>query len=105
MKKIKITLIALTIVVLISCKTSNASFLASQIYIGMPISDFKALSQGRAKLESIENGRTVYRATNTEDGRGVTDTKFFYFDANGKLSRMDGGVSKQTRQQIEIIEK
>jgi hypothetical protein len=104
MKKIKITLLALTIAIFISCSTS-ASYLASKVYIGMPISDFLALSEGRAKLESIEDGRTIYRAENKNDDGRVTDTKFFYFDSNGKLDRMDGGVSRQTRQQIEIINK
>jgi len=103
-KKIKITLLALTIAIFISCST-GATYLASKVYIGMPISDFITLSQGRAGLERIEDGLTIYRAEDKNDSGYVTDTKFFYFDSNGKLYKMDSGVYQQTRQQIEIIRK
>jgi hypothetical protein len=105
MKKLKMTLLALTISILVSC-SSSATFLASKVYVGMPIADFIAISNGRAKVEKIENGMTIYKATNTiNGGQLVTDTKFFYFDSNGVLTKMDGGEQQQTRQQIEIIRK
>ena len=104
MKKLKITLLALIITTLFSC-SSSASFLASRVYIGMPIADFITLSDGRAKVERIENGMTVYRADDTNGTPNIVMTKFFYFDSSGKLTKMDGGEKQQTRQQIEIIRK
>ena len=104
MKELKITLLAIYCSCLISC-SSSATFLANQVYIGMPIADFISLSQGKARLESMNDGMTIYRATDTNADRYVTNTKFFYFDSNGKLVKMDGGELRQTRQQIEIIKK
>lgn len=104
MKKIKIILLALTITVFISC-SSSASFLASQVYIGMPMSDFIAVSQGKAKLDSMKDGWTIYKAYDRDVNGYVKDTKFFYFDSNSKLAQMDGGVRQQDRQKIDIIRK
>ncbi len=104
MKKLKITLLALTISILVSC-SSSASFLASQVYVGMPIADFIAASQGKAEIDTMKDGWTIYRAYDKDADGWVIKTKFFYFDSNGKLAKMDGGVNQQTRQQIEIINK
>jgi hypothetical protein len=102
MNKVKFILVVLIVIIYTGC-ASNATFLASKIYMGMPINDFIALSNGKAKLESVKEDLTIYVAYDKGE-YGIKDKKFFYF-SNGKLIKMDGGVPQQTRQQIEIIKK
>ena len=93
MKKLKIVILALTLIILASCSTS-ATYLANKVYIGMSITDFLALSQGQAEIDSMKDGFTIYRAKDTDVNGFTIKTKFFYFDSNGKLVQMDGGVRK-----------
>ncbi|USD24066.1 hypothetical protein [Flagellimonas marinaquae] len=104
MKKITLLFIA---VVLLSCAGTynQASHTSSKVYIGMPIKDFKALTKRKSKLEAMESGYTVYRMNDYDAWSGFkTDTKFFYFDSDGKLYKVDGGEFKQQRYQIEVID-
>ena len=69
----------------------------------MPISEFKSIAGKKASLEAMELGYTVYRINDYDPWFGyITDTKFYYFDSNGKLVKIDGGEFKQQRYQIEI---
>jgi hypothetical protein len=82
----------------------QATHISNQCYIGMPISDFKTLAEKKYSLAAMESGYTVYRINDHDTWSGVLiDTKFFYFDSNGKLFKIDGGEFKQRRYQIEII--
>jgi hypothetical protein len=84
----------------------QASHTSRQVYIGMPIKDFQDIAGKKAKLEAMESGYTVYRMNDYDVWYGYkTDTKFFYFDSNGKLYKVDGGEFKQNRYQIEVINK
>lgn len=68
----------------------------------MSIKDFKLFAGKKARLESIDNGWTVYRMNDYDAWTGaIIDTKFFYF-ADGKLSKIDGGVLRETRQSINL---
>lgn len=93
MKKLKIVILALTLIILASCSTS-ATYLASKVYIGMSLSDFLALSNGQAEIDSMKDGYTIYRANDTNMDGWTIKTKFFYFNSNGILVQMDGGVRK-----------
>ncbi len=105
MKKIIIiTLISL----LISCAGAyqQAAYTSSKVYIGMPIEKFQEIAGRKAKLEAMESGYTVYRMNDYDAWTGARiDTKFFYFNSNGKLYKVDGGEFKQNRYQIEVINK
>jgi len=84
----------------------QASYTSRQVYIGMPIADFQKIADKNAKLEAMESGYTVYRMNDYDAWTGIiTDTRFFYFDSNGKLYKVDGGEFKQNRYQIEVINK
>ena len=84
----------------------QAAHTSRQVYIGMPIANFQQITGKKAKLEAMESGYTVYRMNDYDAWTGVrTDTKFFYFDSNGKLYKVDGGEFKQNRYQIEVINK
>jgi hypothetical protein len=82
-----------------------ATHVANQVYIGMPISEFKKLADGDQKLEAMESGYTVYKMEDYVPGSGgiVQGTKFFYFDSDAKLFKVDTGQFKQNRYQIEVI--
>lgn len=89
-----------------SCAGSyqQAAHTSRQVYVGMPIKDFREIAGKKAKLEAMESGYTVYRMNDYDAWTGArTDTKFFYFDSNGKLYKVDGGEFKQNRYQIEVI--
>lgn len=93
---------------LISCAGSykQASYISRQAYIGMPISEFQNTAGRKATVEAMESGYTVYRMNDYDALTGYPiDTKFFYFDKNGKLYKIDSGEFKQNRYQIEIINK
>lgn len=82
----------------------QAAHTSNQVYVGMPIKEFKELTGKKAKLEALESGYTVYKMNDYDAWSGARiDTKFFYFDANGKLYKVDGGEFKQNRYQIEVI--
>lgn len=101
MKRILLLLITL---LLVSCTTyyKQATSVSEQAYIGMSIKDFKQFAGKKATLESLDNGWTVYRMNDYDAWTGgITSTKFFYF-ADGKLSKIDGGVSRETRQSINL---
>lgn len=82
----------------------QAAYISSKAYIGMPINEFKELAGRKASLEAMESGYTVYRMNDYDAWTGaLTDTKFYYFDSDGKLVKIDGGEFKQHRYQLEII--
>jgi hypothetical protein len=82
----------------------QATFISNQTYIGMPINDFKSLAGKKASLEAMESGYTVYRINDYDAYTGaVIDVKFYYFDSNAKLVKVDGGEFKQRRYQVEVI--
>jgi len=96
----------ITAILFISCAGSykQASHVSSKAYIGMPISEFKKLAGKKASLEALEAGYTVYKMRDYDAWTGATiDTKFYYFDSDGKLVKIDGGEFKQKRYQIEVI--
>ena len=100
MKKL---LFLLLVPMIVSCgvylQATNAS---NSSYIGMTVNEFKRGPGMKAKLEVMGNNRTVYKMYDYDAWTGaIIDTKFFYFDANGKLFEINGGVSKQKRYQIE----
>ena len=71
----------------------------------MPIANFKTLAGKKASLEALESGYTVYRINDYDAWSGAKiDVKFYYFDSNGKLVKVDGGEFKQKRYQVEIIQ-
>lgn len=82
----------------------QAGYTANQVYVGMSIDEFRSVGGSKAKLEAMESGYTVFRMHDYHPNYGtVIDTKFFYFDSNGKLYKVDGGEFKQRRYQVEII--
>lgn len=98
-------LILITTSFLFSCAGTykQASHVTNQAFVGMSIQEFKQYAGKKAKIESLDNGRTVYRMDDYDTWTGsLTDTKFFYFDSLGKLSKIDGGVLRQTRQSIDL---
>lgn len=105
MKKLNYLIFVLTF--LISCKAgyyTSASTQANQSFIGMSIVDFKKQAGKRAILEEMGNGRTIYKMHDYDAmTASIIDTKFFYFDSNGKLFKIDGGVMQQQRIQVEKI--
>jgi hypothetical protein len=97
-----------TILLIIGCAGTykQASNTSRQAYIGMPISEFQKTAGKKAVVEAMEYGYTVYRMNDYDAWTGsLIDTKFFYFDKNGKLYKIDGGEFKQNRYQIEVINK
>lgn len=105
MKTTKNVLLILTITILASCAGSyrQASHVSNQAYIGMPINEFKSITGKKASLEAMEAGYTVYRINDYDAWTAaIIDTKFYYFDSNGKLEKIDGGEFMQQRYQIEI---
>lgn len=105
MNIIKNAALILTIAILTSCAGTyrQATHVSNQSYIGMPITEFKSISGKKASLEAMEAGYTVYRINDYDAWTGARiDTKFYYFDSNGKLVKIDGGEFKQQRYQIEI---
>ena len=93
---------------MVSCASAykQATFISNQSYIGMPINDFKTLAGKKASLEAMESGYTVYRIKDYDAMSGaVIDTKFYYFDSNAKLVKIDGGEFKQKRYEVEYISK
>ncbi|RDY57563.1 hypothetical protein [Flagellimonas nanhaiensis] len=103
MKKILLTLL---IIFMISCAGSyqQASHTSNQVYVGMSVKEFKEITGRKAKLEALEYGYTVYKMFDYDAWSGSkTDVKFFYFDSNGKLYKVDGGEFRQKRYQIEVI--
>lgn len=82
----------------------QAAHTSRQVYIGMPIKEFQEIAGKKAKLEAMESGYTVYRMNDYDAWTGAKiDTRFFYFDSDGKLYKVDGGEFKQNRYQIEVI--
>ncbi len=82
----------------------QATHVSNQTYIGMSITEFKQISSKKASLEAMESGYTVFRINDYDPWYGnIVDTKFYYFDSNGKLVKIDGGEFKQKRYQLEII--
>jgi hypothetical protein len=105
MKKL-ILLLAIPLFIGCAGTYKQASNTSRQAYIGMPISEFQKTAGKKAVIEAMESGYTVYRMNDYDTWTGVlTDTKFFYFDSNGKLYKIDGGEFKQNRYQIEVIKK
>jgi hypothetical protein len=102
----KYLIFIMTLVILTSCAGTyrQASYVSSKAYIGMPIKEFRELAGRKASLEAMESGYTVYRMNDYDAWTGaLIDTKFYYFDSNGKLVKIDGGEFKQKRYQLEII--
>jgi len=100
----------LNIILFILCFTTScevykyASNVSNQCYIGMPIKEFLSIAGNKASLEAMEAGYTVYRINDYDSWTGaLIDTKFYYFDSNAKLVKIDGGQFKQQRYQIETI--
>jgi hypothetical protein len=106
MKTTKLVLSIFTIVILISCASGTyrqATHVSNQAYLGMTIAEFKSISKKKASLEALEAGYTVFRINDYDSWTGaITDTKFYYFDSNSKLVKIDGGQFKQQRYQVEI---
>ena len=105
MKISKNFLLIFSIIILISCAGTyrQASHVSNQAYIGMSIAEFKSISKKKASVEAMEAGYTVFRINDYDAWTGATtDTKFYYFDSNGKLVKIDGGEFKQQKYQIEI---
>lgn len=105
MKKL---ILILAIPLFIGCAGAykQASYTTRQVYIGMPISEFQKTAGKKALIEAMEAGYTVYRMNDYDAWTGILiDTKFFYFNSNGRLYRIDGGEFKQNRYQIEVINK
>jgi hypothetical protein len=76
----------------------HASHTTKQVYIGMPIKDFQIIAGKKAKIETMESGYTVYRMNDYDPITGaIIDTKFFYFDSNSKLYKVDGGQFRSNR--------
>ncbi len=99
-------LITITFLLFTSCVGTykQASHVSSKAYIGMTISEFKQIAGKKASLEAMESDYTVYRMNDYDVWTGARiDTKFYYFDSNGKLTKIDGGEFKQKRSQIEVI--
>lgn len=102
----KYILILFTLAILTGCAGAykQASQISSQSYIGMPIDKFKALAGNKATLEAMEAGYTVYKMKDFDAWTGqVIDTKFYYFNSEAKLVKIDGGEFKQKRYQVEVI--
>jgi len=105
MKTNKNVMLMLIIIVLTSCAGTyrQATYVSNKAYIGMPIKEFKSIAGKKASIESMESGYTVFRINDYDAWTGaIIDTKFYYFDSNGKLVKIDGGEFKQQRYQIEI---
>jgi hypothetical protein len=103
MKKI---LIILSVIMLTSCAGTyrQARYVSENVYLGMTIPEFKKIAGKKVTLEAMETGYTVFRINDYDAWTGsIIDTKFYYFDANGKLVKIDGGEFKQKRYQIEVI--
>lgn len=106
--KTTLYVIATVTILLTSCAGyyNSASHAAEHSYIGMPIKEFKEIAGSDAILEAMESGYTVFRMYDVPPlSRQITDIKFFYFDSKGLLYRIDGGEFKQSRYQIEVINK
>lgn len=98
-------LVFLTTSFLFSCAGTyrQAAHVSNQAHVGMTIQEFKQYAGKKAKIEALENGFTVYRMNDYDAWTGaITDTKFFYFDSDGKLVKIDGGVLRETRQSIDL---
>jgi hypothetical protein len=105
MKKL-LLLLVVSLPILISCAGAykQAAYISNKSYLGMSIREFKSIAKSKASLEAMESGYTVYRINDFDAWSGVrTDTKFYYFDSNGKLVKIDGGQFKQQRYQVEIL--
>jgi hypothetical protein len=106
MKIYKIIFLFLLFTQLSSCAGvyRQASYVSERIHLGMSIAEFKSIAGGYAKLEAMEEGYTVFRAIDKEPWYGMEiDRKFYYFNAEGKLIKFDGGQFRQNRYQIEYI--
>jgi hypothetical protein len=100
----------LAFIILISILSScagtyrQATFVSNQVYLGMPIDKFKEIAGKKAILEAMESGYTVYKIYDYDAWTGaITETKFYYFDSNAKLVKIDSGQFRQNRYQIEVI--
>ena len=83
----------------------QASYVSENVHLGMTIPEFKKIANKKASLEAMEAGYTVYRINDYDAWTGaIIDTKFYYFDNNRKLVKIDGGEFKQKRYQIEVIQ-
>tara|TARA_X000001036_G_scaffold334198_1_gene313093 strand:- start:490 stop:810 length:321 start_codon:yes stop_codon:yes gene_type:complete len=71
--------------------------------MGMTYQEFLKLPMGKhATLVKVEGAERIYEIRDHDVWTGLVDgQKFFYF-INGKLTRMDGGVSKQKRYEFDI---
>lgn len=101
MKYVKLIFV---VILFVSCGTyRQASYISSQCYTGMAIREFKKIAGRKAKLESIDNDRTVFRINDYDALTGmVIDTRFFYFNNIGELYKIDGGQLRETRQSIDL---
>ena len=102
------------LILLFGCVTSRltpATSVVNKSYIGMPIGDFIKFAQAtksynfrdsNLRLESIENGVTIYRMHDYDQMVGrVIDTRF-YFNSDGKLFKIEGGIEAESRQRVDI---
>ncbi len=81
----------------------SATYLSSQVYVGMGINEFKAIAGKRATLYTMSSDYTILRAQDIDFWYDVVlDTRFYYFDQNGKLVKIDAGQLQQERIQVEI---
>jgi hypothetical protein len=106
MKIFKVIFLMLLVAQLSSCAGvyRQASYISEKVYLGMSVNEFKSIAGSYAKLEAMEAGYTVFRAIDKEPWYGMEiDRKFFYFNSEGKLIKFDGGQFRQSRYQIEYI--
>lgn len=102
---ITLSLISVFLLVFSSgCRSTykQATATADQVYIGMPISEFRELTGKKASIEAMESGYTVFKMNDFNAWTGSrTETKFFYFDSEGKLYKIDSGEFKESRYEVE----
>lgn len=89
----KLFLLAAVAVMTLGCGVLRTpSDVAKRSYIGMSVAEFKKLTGGVFTIETMTTEYTVYR-TNEWSGppehRYISGAKFFHFDANGRLVRID----------------
>ncbi len=90
----KILFLAL-ITLFISCSSyQSISKVTSQVYIGMTLTEFLKVADGRAEKDAMTETYYVYRINQYEAMYGMlVDTKFYYFyNSNNKLFQVDGGT-------------
>ncbi len=104
-KTIRCSFAILLIIIFSSCAKgiySQASTAAKDCYIGMTIQEFKKVAKGREKLENMGDGVTIFKMYDYSALYGssvIVDTKFFYFNSDGKLVKIDGGILQDAPKQ------